>query len=875
MKSKKKIILVFKTHFDIGYTHLVSEALDNFISKMLPDVIKTCEETKELNEKSYVWTVPAWPLFYAVNSKHLNPDIKTKLNELIKSKKIVWHALPFTTHTEFCGLEEYIRGMYFSKELEERSGYSVISAKMTDVPGHTWILPSLLAAAGIKFLHLGCNPCSMPPDVPYMFFWEGPDGNRVLTIYSKGSYGTSLIPPEEWDFPVWLALMQTNDNVGPQDTQEVLGLLEKIKSASPEADVIIGTMDDFYNEIIKYDLSNVPVVKKDLADSWIHGIGTYPNEVGRLRELRRIITETEKLLSFGHLLGAVDENFMDSKTYIEKAYEQGILFGEHTWGLDVKKTLGHDRHYEKKEFEEDRKSEAYLRIEESWNEQRKRVDSIEQLLIKIKSNAESILSWNIRTDCEKITVFNGLGWERDAILDLSDYKDKIGNKSLIDAQTEKQVELISSGEQLSAFVKEISAFGYKTLLFSENRVKKETAGTAGSKIIENDYYRIEADPKQGRIKSIYDKKNEKQWVDNNHRDGFCQYRYDVYGIDDITEYIRSYTYRFSDWIVKDLGRLSYPEIEHKTYISKEWEIKTGTSSMCDTLYMQSIIKDESTKRFGNAQHLKMKITIYKSNPYIDIELKMKNKQESPIVEAGHFVFPLSLSNPKIIINKLGSMVDPSKDIIENANNSLYCCENWVDFSDEKVGISIIPYDTPLFSIDRQKIYEFEHKYKASNSLVYFNLFNNQWGTNFPQWLGGDYTFRYRLIPHRGNFADAGIHRKSLEALTPLLHGYSTKVEAETIALPICYDFINKTDDLEILTLKPAEKNKGLIIRLREIHGRSGNLKIIFNINFSAVWKCDLLEKELSLMAENTNELNIYSSPNQIHTFKLLTQKDKV
>ena len=49
---------------------------------------------------------------------------------------------------------------------------------MTDVPEHSWILPTVLANAGVRFLHLGCNAASQSPEVPDLFWWEGPDGSQ-------------------------------------------------------------------------------------------------------------------------------------------------------------------------------------------------------------------------------------------------------------------------------------------------------------------------------------------------------------------------------------------------------------------------------------------------------------------------------------------------------------------------------------------------------------------------------------------------------------------------------------------------------------------------------------------------------------------------
>ena len=58
----KKIILVFKTHFDIGFTRLSSEILDFYAGEMLDRVKETCDATRDMGKLRYVWTMPAWPL---------------------------------------------------------------------------------------------------------------------------------------------------------------------------------------------------------------------------------------------------------------------------------------------------------------------------------------------------------------------------------------------------------------------------------------------------------------------------------------------------------------------------------------------------------------------------------------------------------------------------------------------------------------------------------------------------------------------------------------------------------------------------------------------------------------------------------------------
>ena len=69
-------------------------------------------------------------------------------------------------------------GLSYSQELDRRFGKTTIAAKMTDVPGHTLGMVPLLAEAGIRFLHLGVNTASPPPDVPDIFRWRAPAARR-------------------------------------------------------------------------------------------------------------------------------------------------------------------------------------------------------------------------------------------------------------------------------------------------------------------------------------------------------------------------------------------------------------------------------------------------------------------------------------------------------------------------------------------------------------------------------------------------------------------------------------------------------------------------------------------------------------------------
>lgn len=872
MKDKKIIYVVFKTHFDIGFTELAGEVIQRYGSKMLPDVVKTCEDTRDSSKKhKYVWTMPAWPLLQSLDPGNAEADVISRARALIRQEQIAWHVLPFTTHTEFCGLEEYIRGMYFSRQLSEEYGKWPVSAKMTDVPGHTWVLPSLLYKAGVRFLHLGCNSGCTPPDVPRLFFWEGPDGSRVLTFYSKGSYGSSLIPPEDWNFPVWLALLQTNDNVGPQGPEIVEQIIKTAASELPGAEVVVGTMDDFYRGLTQYPLDHVPVVRGDLADTWIHGIGTYPAEVGKIRALRPKLALAEKALSFGLSFGSISaEDGRKHKNSIDRAFEQALLFGEHTWGLDVKTTLGYDRQYGKEEFRASLTKPAYRRMEESWKEQRQREVIAGEAVGTVLPEVLEALAANVDADGARLAVFNGLGWKRNAWVDIDDYREVIGDRELLDMESGQIVRKTCINSRWMAYVEGLPALGYKALAVKEGKndvlPENRLLCDAGTGILENKWFRLAVDRKTGGILSLKEKSDEKEWVDGAGGNSLGQYRYEIYGIEDITEFIRTYSYRFYDWLVNDLGRLAYPEIKHRSFLSSQYSVAENTGDGAASLILSAELKDESNTEYGNASRIELHITLYEDQPYIDMLFKLDGKEETPVIEAGHFIFPIRLANPEIRINKLGSVVNPETDIVRDANHALYCCENWVDISDGVRGMAIIPYDTPLFSLGDQMIYKYRKSYEKTEPTVFFNCFNNSWGTNFPQWIGGDLAFRYRLIPHSGNWMEGNIPRHALESIAQPLAGYAAQRRPGDTGGPVSVGLIEKLDGMEVLCFKPAEKGNGYILRVREMNGEQKEARLVFHGKIKTIGVCDLLENNCREIGRDTGKVVFSTKPFEIHTF---------
>jgi len=281
----KEVVVVFKTHFDIGYTAMARDVVAHYRTGMIDKALKVCDDAQGLPpENRFVWTLPGWPMAQLLGPEQ-TPERRKRILDAAREGRLVTHALPGTLHTESLDLEDLVRGMRFSSELARSLGQPLpCDAKMTDVPSHTWILPTVLVHAGVEFLHVGCNAACPTPDVPPLFWWEGPDGSRLLTMYA-GDYGTGLRPPGNWPHATWLALIHTGDNQGPPDPAHVRALLDRAAREMPGVKVRFGRLSDFA-DAIRREKPDLPVIRADMPDTWVHGIMSMPIETKIMRNVR-------------------------------------------------------------------------------------------------------------------------------------------------------------------------------------------------------------------------------------------------------------------------------------------------------------------------------------------------------------------------------------------------------------------------------------------------------------------------------------------------------------------------------------------------------------------------------------------------------------
>ena len=318
--SLQTIHLVFKTHLDIGFTGFARDVKEEYFSSFIPAAMDLAAALRRAGgEERFVWTTGSW-LIYEYLEQASSRD-RRRMEEAIAAGDIAWHALPLTAHSELMDASLFRYGLSLSRELDARFGRKTIAGKMTDVPGHTRAIVPLLAEAGIRLLHIGVNPASMPPDVPQAFTWRSPDGSEVVVVYQKGDYGGLTVVP---GVPAALSVFHTLDNVGPPRREHVEDAYRELRHRYPDASIAASTLNDFAAGLLAAR-PELPVVTGELGDTWIHGAGTDPAKIRRFRELCRMRS------------GWLEDGSADAVPDRFASFSRSLLLvPEHTWGLDVK-----------------------------------------------------------------------------------------------------------------------------------------------------------------------------------------------------------------------------------------------------------------------------------------------------------------------------------------------------------------------------------------------------------------------------------------------------------------------------------------------------------------------------------------------------------
>lgn len=428
-----KIIVLFKTHLDLGFTDLAECVKDNYMKNYLPNAMRIAKEMRGQEER-FIWTTGSWLI-----ERYLEEGGDSdQLEEAIRLGEVRWHGLPFTTHTELMDQGLFRFGLDISGKLDRRFHMNTRAAKMTDVPGHTIAMLPLLAKAGIRFLHIGVNPASTRPEVPSLFRWRAEGGEEIVVMYHN-DYGELM---EIGISGTAVCFAHTGDNSGPQSVEQIQEIYRKLHRDYPEAKLCAGTLEDVAKVALRE--KGLSVITSEIGDTWIHGAGTDPHKVNLFRALLRMkdhLPEESMRNIYREILPVPEHTWgLDEKTWLGKTRELGELAGEH-------------KNFIKTEFMQARTTEKYRHMEESWKEQRAYVERALKVLENMDPEYAASVSEGYKR--EATSTIGYLKAQPGQIFELSGYQISVNQQGAVCWLMKNERVLADKDHLLGGFLYEV------------------------------------------------------------------------------------------------------------------------------------------------------------------------------------------------------------------------------------------------------------------------------------------------------------------------------------------------------------------------------------------------------------------------------------
>ena len=859
--KKWTVLIVPHEHLDVGFTDYAAKVAE-LHSQSVDDAISIMQKKPEFR-----WTLDgSW-----VASQYLvgrSKEAQEKFLGYVRKGAVVIPPEFANQHTGNASLEGLIRTFYPAHQLALQYNLPEPPAAQTvDVPSYTWAFASVLHDAGIKYFVGASNSWRAPVmllgrwNQKSPFYWEGPDGGRVLMWYSRAYLQMHTLFGSPWRMesvrdalPVFLQAYTRPDYLG--NSALIFGSqLENTPLAKEQAELPgawdaeyafphleFATLESAMRQIEEEADGKFPVYRGDFGPYWEDGYGSDAKFTAIHRQNQERILSAEKLSVLPALLSP---QLRPDTSLLSAAWLNELTYDEHTWTyVGATSQPEHQQSEDQIQLKRARVVEAKRQIDESLQR------SAAQLTELLSPTQNSV------------AVLNSLSWKRDGMVEV----DLANGTRIVDNSTKQTVPFdvlftgqgialpgFGSGYRRVRFeARDIPAMGYKLYSLDAN---KEAASASGAAVranaIENQYYRVVIDAGAGAIASIFDKQLNKELVDQMSSYKFGSYLY-VTGGDDIPN---NSLYRYG-------AGLNPPALTvHAASEGKVLEIRKAPFG--------TVILLESS--CTNTPKIHTQIVLFDDEKKIEFRYDL-HKERVLTRESAYIAFPLDIPNASFSYGNQMGWVNPAKDELPGGSREWYVARHWANVASSSGAVTIVPVDAPLVAFGDIVRGNWPAEFKPKSGAIFSWLMNNYWGTNFPAWQGGDYTFRY-VLTSGATVDPVAWTRFGTEAMTPLEVTQVPQAPGMS-RLPLDEAALLEIDgpDVNLSTWKMAEDGQGSVLRLQETAGRASRVKIKSKyFKFARAWVATELEDKVSPLDLQDGSIEVAVQPFQTLTLRVETE----
>jgi hypothetical protein len=679
----KTVYVLYKCHLDVGFTDTEHGVMRTYFDDYLPRAMDTAESLRRAGgEERYVWTIAAWMLYEYL--EQASAEQRQRLEQAIAAGDIAWHALPFTWNSEMLDRSLIASALKISAALDGRFGRKTTAGKLTDVPCHTRGIIGPLSDAGVRFLDIGDNPGCRAPEVPYL---ASPDPAGV-----EGQQPFSGAPLDPHTY-----LFNWRDLEGAQ----IMVLYHPFGYGSTVA--IPGT-DVAVSIIVRGDNSGPHKLEEIRASyAWLKQI--FPGARIVPTDLSTIATALEPV---GPRLPVVTQEMGDTWIYgvgadpgkVARYRELCRMRGEWLGAghLDPNTDLAFTR-------------KLILAPEHNWGL------SIGHYLRRPEIYAPAELAQARATlpEFKKVDA----GWEEKR------------------ADMDAAVAVLPAGLQdearrrLAALTpKPPGATGLRPLAPG-----KEVTGT---------HFVLALDGVTGVIRRLQDRRSGREWASAQHPlAAFC---YQMFTKADFDRFNHAYNTQPMGYDFSKPGLEKYP-VQSRTFQPRLKEVVAGEDAHGHRLVAELRMPEPSAELaqlIGWPERLTLEILLPSAQPVMHLTFQCFNKPANRLAEAMWLSFsPDAPDGEGWMLDKVERPVSPH-EVIAGGGVHLHAVTLRVSYGDAQGGFALETLDAPLVAPGQRALLVFDNRRPDMREGVHVNLYNNLWGTAFPQWYGGDMRFRFTI-----------------------------------------------------------------------------------------------------------------------------------
>jgi alpha-mannosidase len=596
-------------------------------------------------------------------------------------------------------------------------------------------------------------------------------------------------------------------------------------------------MSDFAEAILR-EKPDLPVIRGDTSDTWIHGIGSMPIETQLAHTTRPRIAALEALDT---LLRLRAHTSALAGIVVRDAYENTLLFGEHTWGPDVGRYAGYTYG---DAWKQKRAAGDYRFLLEGFDQKRAYARKAAALVEPAREQRMTTLARAIGVAGKRIVVFNPLPWERDGVVDVP-WDGPLPSLS-VDGPKEREVLAAAVDKGRLRFVaRGLPPLDYATYVPGRSKVSDcDLASDDKVESIENKFFRVTLDAARCGIRSILDKRTGRELVNLRSPYALGQYFYERFDADGAARFTKAYVLSPDSGENISHGKPNLPPASQVPYCSATAR-DAALAIYRNEVSVSAVLKARPLGIVRDATQLR--VTLDRECPWVDLEWSIVGKTPDPWPEAGWLCFPLRSEDPSFRLARLGSIVDPAKDLVRGSNHEVFCLNSGLMTTGADGGrIGICPIDSQLVSLEHPGLWRYSRDFVAHKPDVFVNLFNNVYSTNFAQWNDGSWSSRVRIwVPQAGEPTDESLIGSSWEARNACLATASDTPKGGPLpraesALRIRFPGSSRRG-LLVTAFGPNPYGEGTLLRLWEQTGSGGTCEVVFPgpMRFATAQPCDL------------------------------------